>query len=46
MRKRLAEYSAEERKIGNEYTRVILPWIAQNPGMTEEQIEWLLQGIG
>ena len=46
MRKRLTEYSAEERKIGNEYARVILPWIAQNPGMTEEQIEWLLEGIG
>ncbi len=46
MRKRIAAYSEEDRKIGNEYARMILPWIAQNPGMTEEQIEWLLAGIG
>lgn len=39
-------YSEKDRKIGNAYARVILPWIAQNPGMTEEQIEWLLAGVG
>jgi hypothetical protein len=46
LRKRLAAYSEKDREIGNEYARVILPWIAQNPGMTEEQIEWLLEGLG
>jgi hypothetical protein len=40
----LAGYSEEDRLIGRKFARAVLPWIAQNPGMTAEQIEWLLAG--
>lgn len=44
-RQELTQYTEEEAQIGIQYARVILPWVAQNPGMTEEQIEWLLKGL-
>ncbi|MFO8037060.1 MAG: hypothetical protein R6U57_10580 [Anaerolineales bacterium] len=45
MQKRLSDYSEEEKRVGMAFARVFLPWVAQNPGMTEEQIEWLLTGL-
>ena len=44
MRKSLKKYTEEERAFGVEFARIFLPWVAQNPGMTEEQIDWLLSG--
>ncbi len=38
------EYTEEERAIGIEFARILLPWVAQNPGMTDKQIDWLLSG--
>lgn len=46
LRKQLENYTDKEKKIGVAYARVLLPWIAQNPGMTQEQIDWLLTGLG
>lgn len=45
IRQELAQYNEEETQIGIRYARVLLPWVAQNPGMTEEQIEWTLKGL-
>jgi len=41
----LSACSEEEKRVGMAFARVFLPWVAQNPGMTEEQIEWLLTGM-
>ncbi len=44
MRKSLKKYTEEERAFGVEFARIFLPWVAQNPGMTAKQIDWLLSG--
>jgi hypothetical protein len=45
MQEKLTTYSNQEKQAGKAFARVFLPWVAQNPGMTEEQIEWLLGGL-
>jgi hypothetical protein len=45
MQECLSAYSEEKKRAGMAFARVFLPWVAQNPGMTEEQIEWLLTGL-
>ena len=44
MRKSLRKFTEEERTFGVEFARIFLPWVAQNPGMTAKQIDWLLSG--
>jgi hypothetical protein len=44
MRQTLRNYTEEERAFGIEFARIFLPWVAQNPGMTDKQIDWLLSG--
>jgi hypothetical protein len=45
MQQRLRRYSEEEKRAGMALAREFLPWVAQNPGLTEEQIDWLLTGL-
>lgn len=42
---RIEKFSEEERRIGVEFARTLLPWVTQNPGMTAEQVNWLLAGM-
>jgi hypothetical protein len=45
MSHQLKGYSEEQKEIGIDFARVFLPFIAQNPGMTKDQIDWLITGI-
>ena len=45
MQNRLSHYTEEQKRVGAEFARVFLPMVAQNPGMTPEQIDWLITGI-
>lgn len=45
MSQQLKGYTEEQKEIGIDFARVFLPFIAQNPGMTKEQIDWLITGI-
>ena len=38
----LGKYSAEELAIGGDVVKILLPWIENNPGLTDKQIDWLL----
>ena len=44
IRSNLSDFSEEEKRIGMSFARVFLPWVTQNPGMSADQIEWLLSG--
>ena len=41
----LKGYTEEQKEIGIHFARVFLPFVAQNPGMTKDQIDWLITGI-
>lgn len=45
MQQRLRDYSEAEKQTGMAFAREFLPWVSQNPGLTEEQIDWLLTGL-
>jgi len=45
MSQQLRGYTEEQKETGIDFARVFLPFIAQNPGMTKEQIDWLITGI-
>jgi hypothetical protein len=45
MSQQLKGYTEEQKEIGIDFSRVFLPFIAQNPGMTKDQIDWLITGI-
>lgn len=45
MSHQLKGYTEEQKEIGIDFSRVFLPFIAQNPGMTKDQIDWLITGI-
>jgi hypothetical protein len=38
----LGKYTDEELAIGGDVVKVLLPWIEKNPGLADEQIDWLL----
>ena len=45
MGQQLKGYTEEQKENGINFARVFLPFIAQNPGMTKDQIDWLITGI-
>jgi hypothetical protein len=45
MGQQLKGYTEEQKEIGVNFARVFLPFIAQHPGMTKDQIDWLITGI-
>lgn len=45
MGQQLKGYTEEQKEIGITFARVFLPFVAQNPGMTKDQIDWLITGI-
>jgi hypothetical protein len=45
MGQQLKGYTDDQKEIGIQFARVFLPFIAKNPGMTKEQIDWLITGI-
>ena len=45
MGQQLKGYTEEQKEIGIDFARVFLPFITKNPGMTEDQIDWLITGI-
>jgi len=45
MSQQLNGYTEEQKETGIAFARVFLPFIAQNPGMTKDQIDWLITGI-
>jgi len=45
MGQQLKGYTEEQKEIGIIFARVFLPFVAQNPGMTKDQIDWLITGI-
>lgn len=45
MSQQLRGYTEEQKEIGIDFARVFLPFITQNPGMTKDQIDWLITGI-
>jgi hypothetical protein len=42
MSSKLNGYTEEQKKIGIGFARIFLPFVAQNPGMTKEMIEWMI----
>ena len=38
------EFTKEQREIGIKFAWVFLPWVSQHPGMTREQVDWLITG--
>lgn len=45
MGQQLKGYTEDQKEIGIQFARVFLPFIAKNPGMTKEQIDWLITDI-
>jgi hypothetical protein len=45
MSSKLKGYTEEQKEVGKGFARVFLPFIAQNPGMTKDQIDWIISDI-
>ena len=45
MGQQLKGYTEDQKEIGVHFARVFLPFIAKHPGMTKDQIDWLITGI-